>query len=237
LDGTASSDSDGDTLTFQWAVTIKPPDANPAINNSSFSLAQVTLSGTQQRPNPTYEVTLTVTDSKGATHTDTVTINVDAPNAPPIADAGPDQSLVIGAVAQLSGAGSRDPDGDQFNCIWTMVSAPPGSVAALQNISIPEAACSPRFSPDYIGQYAVQLVVQERSTADMLQSTPDVVYVQVAEQGGGSVPGGSDDCLSGCSAEPDALGRRWSAGNRSNGFFLAGLPIFLLLWQRKRAGL
>ena len=71
--------------------------------------------------------TLTVTDNNGAVNTDTVTISV---NAPPVANAGPDQALALvgddpTVRATLDASGSTDSDGTIVKYIWTGVEATP----------------------------------------------------------------------------------------------------------------
>ena len=70
-----------------------------------------------------HTITLTVTDDVGASASATVTITVQQPiNHAPIANAGPDQTIVAtGAAASvtLDGRGSSDPDGDPLNYRWS----------------------------------------------------------------------------------------------------------------------
>ncbi|WP_394697893.1 disaggregatase related repeat-containing protein [uncultured Methanomethylovorans sp.] len=58
-----------------------------------------------------YTVTLTVTDNKGHTSNDTLTVFVSAPVSPddvPVAHAGPDQNTTVGSVVSFNGSGSTD---------------------------------------------------------------------------------------------------------------------------------
>jgi PKD repeat protein len=58
-----------------------------------------------------YEVNLTVTDTEGATDSDICIITViQIGNQPPVADAGPDQTVYVGEVVQFDGSGSYDLD-------------------------------------------------------------------------------------------------------------------------------
>jgi hypothetical protein len=104
LNGSASSDADGSLTTYAWSKISGPASynivtswaASPAVNG----LAQ-----------GTYAFRLVVTDNNGATDDDTVLVNVNAalppPNAPPVANAGVDQSVTLPANSvTLIGTGS-----------------------------------------------------------------------------------------------------------------------------------
>ena len=78
-------------------------------------------------------------------------------NTKPVADAGGDQTVTVGASAQLDGSGSSDADGDALTYAWAITSAPEGSTAALSNAAI----VNPAFTPDLAGKYNIQLVVND----------------------------------------------------------------------------
>ena len=84
------------------------------------------------------------------------TVNV-VNNLPPTANAGPDQNLYFGNVAYLDGSQSSDPKSHPLLYLWTMVSKPSGSTAALDD---PYAA-SPSFTPDVEGAYTLRLIVND----------------------------------------------------------------------------
>lgn len=68
--------------------------------------------------------TYTVCDPAAACDTATVTVTVaPKPNTPPVASAGPDQTVTPGTV-HLDGTGSNDADGDPLTYVWTQVSGP-----------------------------------------------------------------------------------------------------------------
>ncbi|MBU0483642.1 MAG: DUF1566 domain-containing protein [Proteobacteria bacterium] len=76
----------------------------------------------------------------------------------PVADIGvsPTTSVETGAVVSLDGSGSSDPDGDSLTYAWILTS-PAGSSAALISPSAPYSS----FTPDLVGTYTVQLVVND----------------------------------------------------------------------------
>ncbi len=80
------------------------------------------------------------TPSEGidSTEEDTVAVTIVA-NAPPVADAGPDQTRDEGAEVTLAGAGS-DPDGDGISFSWTQISGPDVGVSGSTTASVPFTA-------------------------------------------------------------------------------------------------
>jgi hypothetical protein len=109
LNGSKSSDPDGDVLTYLW----KDETGNAL---GSAAIVQLTLS------TGTHTFTLTVTDPGGLSSTATTRVTVAAVNRPPIANAGPDQTIrcagPTGTQATLNGSGSSDPDGDVLTYVW-----------------------------------------------------------------------------------------------------------------------
>ena len=101
--------------------------------------------------------------------------DVGGPNRAPVADAGPDQVVVLGdggTVAVLDGSGSYDPDGDDINLGWTLLSRPPGSAAALSAVKGEQV----ELQIDRAGDYLVGLVVSD----GRLASERDVMRVRTA---------------------------------------------------------
>ncbi|MEA1895716.1 MAG: PKD domain-containing protein [Euryarchaeota archaeon] len=101
-----SSDSDGNTLYYEWKED----------GGSILNLAQ---SFDMVLPIGTHHITLTLTDGYGATAIDRVTIEVTAVDQkPPIADAGSDQTVLVGTAVMLDASGSTDPDGEISKYEW-----------------------------------------------------------------------------------------------------------------------
>ncbi|ACG72899.1 PKD domain containing protein [Anaeromyxobacter sp. K] len=78
-------------------------------------------------------------------------------NAPPIAQAGFDRAVAKGALVQLDGSASRDPEGFPLSYGWTFVSRPVGSAATLQSATSQRAS----FVADVPGSYVVRLQVSD----------------------------------------------------------------------------
>jgi len=88
-------------------------------------------------------------------------------NEPPVADAGPDQTVNVGDLVQLDGSGSYDPDGDPLSYSWTFISKPAGSSATLSDPS----SVNPTFTADLAGEYLLKLTVDDgRGQADSDQT-------------------------------------------------------------------
>ena len=77
LDGSASSDPDGDPITYNWTLTTKPSGSNAILTNPTTVTPSFTadIGGI-------YQADLTVTDDQGEIDTDSVIINVGLANSP-----------------------------------------------------------------------------------------------------------------------------------------------------------
>ena len=94
-------------------------------------------------------------------------------NAPPNANAGPDQTVEVGATVQLNGSGSSDTNGDILIFTWTE-SADNPATGLLSDTS----SDAPTFTPSIAGEYQFSLVVYD----GQIDSTPDEVVIMVEER-------------------------------------------------------
>jgi len=131
LDGTGSSDPDGDTLTYSWTITNDPTGAATL---TGANTATPTFHAPAVDNTTAVTVRLTVNDGHGHTDDDnaTVTIQPVGVNQPPTAEAGGPYSVEENSTVQLDGTGSSDPDGDTLTYSWAIVSDPTGA-ATLTN--------------------------------------------------------------------------------------------------------
>jgi len=106
LDGSKSSDPDGDALSFVWK-----DEANNVVGTTAAVQLMLSMG--------THTFTLTVTDPGGLSSASSTLITVQAVNHPPAADAGADQTLeCAGQGVLLNGSKSSDPDGDTLSFVW-----------------------------------------------------------------------------------------------------------------------
>lgn len=114
LNGAGSQDPDGTIAAYQWF-------------NTSGALIASGETPTVRLSDGRQDITLRVTDSSGATASDTVSILIAAPavNRAPIATAGVDRIIadsngVAGETVTLDGSLSSDPDGTIVTYEWLL---------------------------------------------------------------------------------------------------------------------
>jgi cytochrome c553 len=164
---------------------------------------------------------LVVNDGTQDSTASTVTITALSGNSAPNADAGSDQNLTTGSIVTLDGSGSQDADNDPLSYLWTMVSRPAGSSAALSDATL----ANPSFSADVDGTYVIELVVNDGSV-DSLPATVSIVAstansAPIANAGPDqSVSAGTTVSLDGSNsqdADGDALNYAWTLVSKPAG--------------------
>jgi hypothetical protein len=99
---------------------------------------------------------------------------------PPVADAGPDQTVIVNTLVTLDGSGSYDPDNDPIEGYsWALVSGPEGVVLDQTD------PVHPTFTPTTTGTYLFQLIV----TDGIFDSEPDFVEITVVPPPTTAAPG------------------------------------------------
>lgn len=151
LSGAASSDANGDPLSFSWTLT-RPP-------GSAAALSSATTEESSFIPDlvGSYVATLVVRDGALDSAPSSVTITVSNANLPPVARPGADQTVAFGSLVRLDGSASSDPNGDPLSFQWSLSSRPAGSTASLQNRTAPRI----ELTADVIGLYVLSLVVSD----------------------------------------------------------------------------
>jgi hypothetical protein len=195
LDGSASSDANGDALRFAWQLLSAPAGSQAALTNP----AAVRPVLTPDRGGD-YVVQLVVNDGRLGSAPDTVTIHAGVANSAPTADAGPDQSSRIGRTVALDAGASSDPDGDAITYEWTFVTRPEGSTSTLQGANNARAS----FLVDVAGQYVAEVTVCDSRGAC---SEPDAIVVAAAGNSAPvAVPGPNQEVDAGATVQLDGSG-------------------------------
>ena len=214
LNGTLSSDVDGNTLTYAWNLMSRPAGSAATLSNPSTPTPRFTPDVAGQ-----YVVELVVDDGTVSGTPDTIVITTRPANSAPIANAGADQTALLGSTANLDGRGSSDPDaGDVLTYAWSMLSRPTGSTATLAAAD----SAQPSFAVDKRGDYVIQLTVSDgkASSYDTVlvttQNSPPTANAGTDQ----TVHAGSVVQLDGsASSDPDndPLGFTWSLLNQPAG--------------------
>lgn len=167
LNGSGSYDPAGLPLTYLWTIVSAPPGSHAAFDDPTS-------------PTPTfiadlygdYVIKLVVSDSQGSSQPMTMLVSLH--DDPPVADAGPDQTItVIGSRVNLDGTRSNDPNGQAITYQWSLT-APAGSAAVLDNPASP----NPGFVADIRGDYTAQLVVRN-ATGESAPATTKITYLNL----------------------------------------------------------
>ena len=159
----SGTDADGTISSYKW-TKISGPSSYTIINSR---LPGTSVTGLVQG---VYQFQLKVTDNNGATGTDTMQVTVNAaPNQPPVANAGSDQTITLPTNSvTLSGSGS-DPDGTISSYKWTEISGP--SSYTIVNANSPGTNVTGLVQ----GIYQFQLTVTDNNGA----TGTDVVLITV----------------------------------------------------------
>jgi hypothetical protein len=134
LNGTASSDPDGNIASYSWTQTSGPVVTLQNANTATPSFTTPHQAGT-------LKFALTVTDNEGATASSTTQVTV--VNQAPVANAGPDQSVKYNAIVNLDGRASHDADGSIVSYRWLQTGGPAvtlaGATTATPSFRAPHA--------------------------------------------------------------------------------------------------
>src|SRR5579872_6321372 len=162
LNGSASTNPSGiGTLTYGWSFASVPPGSVATITNPNSVMAsfKIDVAGN-------YVVSLTVGNGSAS---DSATTLITTEESLPVANAGPNQTINVGAQVLLNGSGSSDVNGHALTYSWSFISTPIGSTAFLIN----PTSVTPGFIPDKAGTYIVQLIVND----GVVNSNPSTVNI------------------------------------------------------------
>jgi PKD repeat protein len=174
FDGTASSDADGDTLTYAWDFGDGTTGTGPTPSHAYTSLGS-------------FAATLVVSDGNDDSPPATATVTIS--NQPPVADAGGPYTAVRGALVAFDGTASSDADGDTLTYAWNFGDGTTGT-----GVTPSHAYASP-------GTFTATLVVtdgnDESAPVTAVVSIADLPQVVSISPASGHVDGGTVVTLQG----------------------------------------
>src|SRR2546428_9269522 len=179
LDGSSSSDPDNDALTYSWIQVV-----GPTVTLSSANTASPTFNAPLVDTDTILTFQLIVNDGKldsAPAAVNVVIKNVLAPsNNPPVANAGPDQTVNDGSSITLDGSASSDLDGDALTFKWTQVAGPTVTLTGA-------STATPSFTAPFVDNdpdLTFQLIVND-GTFDSIPAAVNVIIKN-------AIPSGTD---------------------------------------------
>ena len=165
LNGLASTDAEGQGLTYHWVQT-----SGPEVRLDDPTSPNPTFTAPEGLSNTNIEFELIVNDGTNSSSASSVRITVNADNDAPTANAGSNILAQEGNVITLNGAGSNDPEGQGLTYTWTQISGP--------TVELTDAhATRPQFTaPELISNSLVRF---ELTVSDGTNVSTDVVVVGI----------------------------------------------------------
>ena len=220
IDGANSTDPDEgpDSLSFSWTSSeSNPTEIVVSMTDPQFQFTPVKTGK--------YVFILTVSDGQIESIPDSIVITVvSESDVPPIAEAGPDLVVGIGATITLSGINSQEPNGKKMSYLWRVIESP------LPLILVDSTSAQLTFTAEVIGEYRLELEVDNGKLSDSDQISITVLSAAnlppIADAGEDQIVEiGSLVVLNGnLSSDPDGnienLNFRWSIGRSPAGSVL-----------------
>lgn len=151
LNGSASTDVDGDVLAFNWQW-IEKPEGSIALLSSGTDVKPTFVADKEG----IYLLSLVVSDYDTSSEPQVVEFTV-VSNKAPIADAGYDLEVIAGMIISTDGSNSSDPEGAKLQYNWSVISKPAGSLFSFNG----QTNSKPVIQPDVAGEYTIQLIVSD----------------------------------------------------------------------------
>jgi signal transduction histidine kinase len=204
LDGSGSSDADGDTLTYTWTQTV-----GPTVTLSDASSASPTFTAPDVSGQDPFDLAfrLAVHDGFTTSEPDDVAVRVDNVNAVPTVSAGDEQTVDEGTLVALEAVGD-DADGDTLSYTWSQTAGTTVTLSGADSSTATLTAPMRPTSTDVTLTFSVTasdgLSVSAESTVDVI--VQNVNQAPVAEAGANqTTEEGAAVTLDGTgSSDPDA---------------------------------
>jgi len=159
LDGSGSSDPNNGSLTYSWSSSSGISITDMTAEKTTFTINNGTTAGVQV-------IDLVVSDNQGGSSSGSIDVIVI--NSPPAANAGSDQSILLGSIVSINGSAS-DVNGGPLTYLWSVLNSPDSG------FSLSKDQLSFEFIPSVAGDYLLQLEVMDDSGA----SSVDTVKISV----------------------------------------------------------
>jgi hypothetical protein len=187
LDGSGSSDADGDELMFRWSAP-----ADVVLSDSTSAQATVKPSTVGE-----YRVSLVVSDGTENSEADEVVVKVVQPNASPVANAGTDRAGQEGGAVEFDGSGSTDSDGTIGNYLWSFGDGSTSTEVSVSHVFVDDGNYSVTLTvtddSDSQGSDTLQVVVENLAPVAQANGPYSGVIGGPIQFTGGVVDPGSND--------------------------------------------
>lgn len=190
LDGSTSSDPNGDPLRFLWSRTDGGNPDDFFVDGAQRTLAKPQLRAPALGPdlqpiNLIFQVAVDdyrIDPAFGPTDTVVVRVVPGADAHPPIARAGADRTVDENQSVQLDGSASSDPDDDPLTFSWTLLSVTPPLVPPASVVVTGASTAKPSFTtPRFANQNGIDLRFRLAVTTPRGGRGEDEVIVHVRD--------------------------------------------------------
>ena len=164
LNGTSSYSADNRPLNYLWTLISKPQNSQSNFTNPYSAQPSFV-------PDMYGEYRISLIVNNGEKNSETVEMIINIGNLAPIANAGNNQTVLLGDIISLNGNRSYDPEGNDLTYNWNILSAPQGSNALIINQNHPQTTLSANAE----GTYLVELIVSDGE----LTSKSDTVTITI----------------------------------------------------------
>lgn len=166
LDASASSDRDGDPLSYQWTLT-KPANSAATIPDAASEVTSFTpdIPGS-------YSIIITVDDGESTNGVFLLLTVLNSSNLPPVTVLSSTVETDVGEIVQIDASGSFDPDGDRLYLKgYSLLSGP-----LRANVSVfPKSARAVNFLANEPGVYVLALKHSDGIESSIPQSIAIIV--------------------------------------------------------------